>query len=513
MADKLVRGRYVIADPSRMAAGGLVEDGAVAVEGDRIAAVGPYAELKARYPQAEEHGSDRYVVIPGLINTHHHGWGLTSAQLGFVDDYLESWILDVWRMKPVDAYLDCLWADLRNIRSGVTTVLHAAYGRDWGRYEGETRDKLRAHDASGIRAAYAIHAIDQHHFVYQDTEQFLAGLPAGLSGKIRSCLAELNPAGNEEFFALLDRLAAEYADHPRIKMMICPVAPQWCSDPLLRGIRERANAHGIGIHLHCVESPYQREFGYRHYGRSTLDHLNELGVLGPDASLGHATWLTEHDMEVCAATGTSVCHNASSNLRLRVGILPAARALEKGVNVSIGMDGTTLNDDEDMLQELRLVSKLHRLPRGLEYTPCPTSADVLTMATVNGARSVTMADSIGRLEAGRKADVVLIDYDAVAKPYLDPRLHVVDAILYRARGMDVDTVLIGGEVVLKGRKFTRLDEQQIVRDLVASAESDPSPLVKRWWEALGELRPHVVRFYERWETPAYEPCYTPNSLT
>jgi len=185
--------------------------------------------------------------------------------------------------------------------------------------------------------------------------------------------------------------------------------------------------------------------------------------------------------------------------------------LEKGVNVSIGMDGTTLNDDEDMLQELRLVSKLHRAPRGLEYTACPTPFDVLTMGTVNGARSVTMESEIGKLEPGRKADIVLID-DAFARPYLDPRPHLVDAILYRARGMDVDTVLIDGEVVLRGRKFTQVDEDAILRDLVASAQTAPDPKVRRWWEAMQELRPHVVRFYERWETPAYEPCYTFNSL-
>src|SRR5262249_42004683 len=162
------------------------------------------------------------------------------------------------------------------------------------------------------------------------------------------------------------------------------------------------------------------EFGKQSYGTSTVEHLDELGILGPDVSLGHAVWLNDRDMEICAATGTSVCHNASSNLRLRVGILPAARMLEQGVNVSIGMDGTTLNDDDDMLQELRLVAKLHRVPRGLEHTPCPTSVDVLRMATVNGARSVTMESQIGKLEPGRKADVVLIE-DAFARPYLAPR--------------------------------------------------------------------------------------------
>ena len=508
---KLVRARQVIADPELLPHDGVVEDGAVAIEGDRIAAVGPYDELRRRFADAEEIGSERHVAIPGLVNTHHHGWGLTTLQLGVLDDYLESWIIDIWQLKPVDAYLDCLWGDLRNIRSGVTTILHASYGRDWGAYEAEARAKLRAHEDSGIRVGFALHTLNQHTFVYQPDAEFLASLPGDLGERIRSSLAALKPAGPDDFFDLLDPLVEEYGGHSRIKIMACPVAPQWCSDDLLRKIRERATAYGTGIHLHCVESPYQREFGFASYGRSTVEHLHEIGLLGPDVSLGHAVWLTDRDMEICAETGTSVCHNPSSNLRLRVGILPAARLLEKGVNVSIGMDGTTLNDDEDMLQELRLVAKLHRLPRGLEYTRCPDSHDVLRMATANGARSVTMPDDIGKLEAGRKADVVLVDYDAVAGPYLDPRIHVVDTVLHRARGLDVDTVLIDGEVVLRDGRFVRVDADDVTRRLAESAAQPLDPAKERWHSCLRELRPHVARFYERWETPAYDPVYSVNS--
>lgn len=512
MGAYLVSGRFVVADATRLAQGGLIEHGAVAVEGDSVVAVGPYDDLKSRYPDAEEIGGDGHVVIPGLVNTHHHGWGLTSLELGFTDDYLESWIIDIWQLKVVDAYLDTLWADMKNIRSGVTTLLHAAYGRDFGNYVGETRAKLRAHADSGIRAGYAVHTLDQHLFVYQDDATFLGSLPDGLGERIQSILAEIGPAGAADFFDLLEGVAAEYADHPRITIMACPIAPQWCSDALLKQIRERANEYDLPIHLHCVESPYQRAFGFQSYGESTVEHLNGLGFLGPDVSFGHAVWMSEKDMDICAATGTSVCHNPSSNLRLRVGILPAVRLLEKGVNVSIGMDGTTINDDEDMLQELRLVAKLHRLPRGLQYAAAPTSEDVLRMATANGARSMTLESSIGILEPGKKADIVAIDLERIERPYLDPRVHVVDAILYRARGMDVDTVLVDGEVVLRDREFVKLDENEIVRELRASAEVEPSPLQARWHEALRELKPHVVRFYERWETPAYEPCYTVNTL-
>jgi 5-methylthioadenosine/S-adenosylhomocysteine deaminase len=512
MREKLIRGGHVVTDASKLPRGGLIENGAVAVEGDQIADIGAYEEVKAKYPHAEEIGSDRHVVIPGLVNTHHHGWGLTSFQLGFGDDYLEAWIPDIWQLRIVDAYLDTLWADLRNIRSGVTTLLHAAYGRDWSNYVGETRAKLRAHEDSGIRAAYAVHVLNQNIFVYQRDEDFLVTLPGDLADRIRSILTEMKLASTADFFGLVESVLSDYRRHPRIKIMMCPVAPQWCSDDLLRQIRQSANDWNLGIHLHCLESPYQREFGRRSYGKSTVEHLHGMGFLGPDVSFGHAVWLTDRDMDICAETGTSVCHNASSNLRLRVGILPAARMLEKGVNVSIGMDGTTLNDDEDMLQELRLVAKLHRLPRGLEYTSCPTSSDVLTMGTANGGRSLAMEEEIGKLESGYKADIVLIDSEGFTKPYLNPRVDIVDAVLYRARGMDVDTVLVDGDVVLRDGQFVNLDENEILRQLVASAEEEPSALHRRWSGVLEELKPHVVRFYAGWETPAYEPCYTVNSM-
>ena len=513
MAAKLIRGGHVITDPERLPSGGLIEHGAVAVEGDSVVAVGTYDELKGRFPGAEEIGSERHVVIPGLINTHHHGWGLTPFQFGLLDDSLEPWIMDIWALPAVDAYLDCLWSDMRNIRSGVTTLLHASYGRNFGGYEVEARAKLRAHADSGIRVAFALHVLDQNLFVYEDNDRFLARLPDEVAGRMRDVLAELAPAGTEDFFSLLGALHGEYAGHDRIKIMACPIAPQWVSDPLLRRVRDVTTEYGMGIHLHCLESPYQREVGLASYGKSTVEHLEGLGLLGSDVSLGHGVWMTERDMDICAQTGASVCHNASSNLRLRVGIMAAARMLEKGVNVSIGMDGTTLNDDEDMLQEMRLVHKLGALPRGLEYAACPTSFDVLRMATVNGARSTTFGPSIGSLAPGKKADIVLIDGEPMRAPYLGAAVHVVDAVLHRARGMDVDTVLVGGEVVLRDKEFTKLDHASILAELCRSADLPPEPVTQRWMQATRDIRPHVAAFYKRWETPAYEPCYTVNSLS
>jgi 5-methylthioadenosine/S-adenosylhomocysteine deaminase len=513
MALKLIRGRHALIDPGALPHSGVVENGAVAIEGDEVVAAGPYPELRERFTTAEELGSDRHLVMPGLVNTHHHGQGLSTIQLGLRDDLLEFWLADFWaRVKPLDAYLDTLYGDLKLIRSGVTTVLHSGYSREPGNLREEAFASLRAHDDAAIRVAFGVQASDQNSFAYEPNSKFLAGLPPELSARAQAALSEFPSFTTDDYFALVDDLFAAYGDHPRVTLLLCPFGPQWCSDALLRRLREVATGYGAGLHLHCLESPYQREFGRLSYGKGTVEHLHELGFLGPDVSLAHAVWMTESEGEICAATGTSVCHNASSNLRLRCGILPAAALVEQGVNVSIGMDGMGLNDDDDMLQELRLVARLHGLPRRLERLPCPTASDVLRMATVNGARSTTIGPSIGTLKVGAKADVVLLDLEAVAGAYFHPSTDWLDLLLYRARGQHVDTVLVGGEVLLQDGRFTKLDEEGIMARLAENAAADSSPRVARLLHVLDELRPHVHRFFTGWPEPDLRPAYSVDSV-
>lgn len=507
----IVWGRHLVTDPAQLPAAGLIEQGGVAIADDRVVEVGTHDELFARYPYAERMGSEGALVFPGLVNTHHHGWGLSNYQMGAADEYLELWLSEIWSRRPVDAYADSLWADMRNIRSGVTTVLHGSYPRDFSKYASDIRAKLRAHDVSGIRAAFAVHVLDRNTFVYQDDAEFLKTLPTGLRRRVTNALDGLGLPGSSAFFELARTLAEEYDGHRRISILAGPVAGQWCSDELLKRVRSLADEMGTGIAIHCVESAHQREWALRTYGKTQAQHFEDMGLLGPDVSLGHAGWLTERDMEICAAAGTSVCHNPSSNLRLRVGILPAIEMLAKGVNVSIGLDGNGLNDDEDMLQELRLAAKLHRLPRALEFHAPPTSFDLLKMGTVNGARSTNLDGDIGRLKPGYKADVVVLDTKPMLHPYQDDATHIVDVMLQRAKGVDVDSVVIDGTIVLRDKKFTTVDEQQVMIDLVNSATREPSPQIQAWMDAAAELKPFMVRFYKDWEAPCYQPGYTVNS--
>jgi cytosine/adenosine deaminase-related metal-dependent hydrolase len=514
MNDKLIRGGTVLTDPAALPDGGLLEEAAVLVRGDSVAEVGPYEELRQRHPQAEQIGSASHVVMPGLINTHHHGWGITSFQLGTLDDYLEQWIPVIWGLKPLDRYLEVLYGDLQNLRSGVTTHLHAAYFRDWA-YSRSFRDhtyaSLRAHADSGIRTSYAVQVLNRNTFVYEDDDEFLPRLPRELAETLREFVG---PTGSDavpdDYFELLETIHAKFADSSRTRIMLAPVNPVWCTDALLQRARQAADSLGTGLHIHLNETPFQRQYTNRLYGRTAVAHLERLGILGPDVSLGHAVWLDENDMDICAATGTSICHNPTSNLRLRNGILPVARMLEKGVNVSIGMDGNSFADDEDMLAEMRLAHKLSLLPRGLEPAGAPTSFDILRMATVNGARSAGQSPAIGSLLPGSKADIVVLDGGRMRYPYTAPSIHVVDSILYRAKHGDVETVLVDGEVVLRDRQFVNVDEAETAQRLRALAEAPPSPEVARWQQAMAELQRHTREFYTGWPAVEERPCYAVN---
>ena len=504
MKQILLRGRYVISNPAELPGRGTIKNGAVAIEGEKVRDIGLYDDLKLRFPEAHVIGSEDHVVIPGLVNAHHHGRGLQTIQLGMLDDSFESQLFSFWGQKPLDVYLDTLYANIRLIRSGVTTVIHSGYSRDWANTEGETSAVVRAYEDSGMRVALAIGTEDRNTFVYQDNDEFLASLPRALNERVKGILNYLGPSDGYDFFQLVNRFHEEYADHPRIRILLGPTGPEWCSSALLKKIKKIAKTLGLGIHMHCLESPLQRDFSYKEYGKNSVAYLDDLGILGPRTSLAHGTWIGEEEIRRCADTGTTVCHNASSNLRLRNGIAPVARMVEVGVNVAIGMDGNTLNSDEDMFQEMRLVSCLHGLPRqtGRAWNPGNPGSrdilDILRMATINGARPSTFDHGIGALSPGCQADAVLLDFRRMSDPYLDPRISPIDAVLYLARSTHVDTVVIGGEPILLNGKMVKIDENEVIRELADIAQADPPAHMQRFFDVLDELRPHVVGFYENW---------------
>src|SRR5438132_7698296 len=202
---------------------------------------------------------------------------------------------------------------------------------------------------------------------------------------------------------------------------------------------------------------------------TALDAIDRSGFLGPLLTLGHGVWLNEADLDRIAGTGTHICHNCSSNFRLRSGVAPLNAFEERGIDTAIGLDEAGINDDRDLLQEMRMVLRAHRVP-GMEDADVPSPGQVLRRATAGGAATTPFGTHIGTLAVGEAADLVLIDWDKLAYPYLDPETPILDAILQRAKTDGVDLVMVGGEVVYGGGRFTRVDRAAALRELHASLQ-------------------------------------------
>lgn len=502
---KIVRGRWVVPDCREA-----IEDGAVLIEGDRILEVGAWAALRAAHPDARVIGSDSVAVLPGFVNAHHHSAGATALQQGVPDLLLEPWILMHARVRQSDPGLDTLLSAARLLRSGVTSVVEVHSGR--GRpeaYESACRQALEAYDRAGLRVAFAAGMRDQGHLVHGKAGDrvFLDGLPPDLRAEAEALLPGPDNLDEADYFGILGELHGRYAEHPRIEVWFGPPGPPWVSDRFLTAIAERARALDTGIQTHLEESYYERLHGPREYGRATLTHLKALGVLDARFSIAHGVWLSEPEIEILAETGAAVSHNPSSNLRLRAGIAPLNALLAAGATVALGMDGTTLDDDEDMFTEMRLALRLNRPP--LLGAPAPGPAEVFDLATRGGARLLRAETHLGRLAPGYLADLVAVDLARACWPWTAPEAAPLDIIVQRVRAGDVRTVLVGGEVVLDEGRPTRFDAEAAGRELAERLAATPYPAAAA--DLAERLLPHLEAYYAAWPHPRAAPYTAYNS--
>jgi cytosine/adenosine deaminase-related metal-dependent hydrolase len=213
----------------------------------------------------------------------------------------------------------------------------------------------------------------------------------------------------------------------------------------------------MGITVHLAEVREDVEYTQKEFGLRPVDFAEEVGLLGPNVVLAHAVWLTDEEIEKLAQTGTHVCHNPSSNMKLASGFAKVPEMLQAGVNVALGCDGGPSNNTYDMIREMRLASYIHK-GRTLDPTVMPAER-VLEMATINGAKALGMADEIGSLEVGKKADLVVLDLN---KAHIVPSPDPVSAIVCTASGGDVDTVVIDGRVVVRGGEVLTMDEERVL---------------------------------------------------
>lgn len=471
-------------------------DAALRVEEGRVVEIGPAAALGRAHRDEATIGGRGKVVIPGLVNAHHHV-GLTPFQLGSPDHPLELWFASRLALRDVDLRLDTLFSAFEMIASGVTTVqhLHSRAPGDTEAVVRAGRTVIDAYREIGLRASYSFALRDQNRLVYGDDEAFAASLPADAQPAMRAYFQRF-ALPLEEQFAVFETLRAETGADPLIAVQLAPSNLHWLSDRALERAAEVSSRHGVPLHMHVLETPYQKEYAGRRTGGSALAHLDRFGLVGPRLTIGHGVWMSEEDIALCAHRGARICHNCSSNFRLKSGLAPVNRFLDAGLPVALGIDEAGLNEDRDMLQEMRLALRAHRRP-GIDAR-VPAAAEVMRMATEHGAGTTPFGERIGRLSPGAAADLLVMDWAEITRPYQDAATPLVDVIVHRAKASAVKTVVIGGEVVYADGRFTRVDRDAVLDEIAARLSRPLSPQEEERIALSRAVFPQVKRFYDGW---------------
>ena len=491
----LIRGRWVITDPSR--SDGVLWDAAVAIRGDAVLDLGDWSRLRQRFPDADIVGSPDHAVLPGFVNAHHHGYGLSHAQLGVADGPLEAWLVDNARMPAQDPYLATLHSAGRLLSSGVTSVVEVDGARGTpGALRRRWRAKIDAYRTAGLRATLAVGVRLQAFLVHGAGEdaRFLATLSEPARTAALRRLPKAQAADAEAYLELLAELASELRGDDRVALAFGPPGPHWVDDATLARIGTLADTLDLAVHTHASESIYEALEGPHFRGRPTVLALRDLGVLTERLTLAHGVWLTAPEIAALADAGASVVHNPSSNLRLRAGSAPVLALRAAGVRVGLGMDGTTLADDEDMFQEMRLAWHFNQTPT--VDGPALGPRDVLAMATRDGAAITRRPGVSGTLAVGSKADLTVIDTKRMTFPWVAPNIDPVDLIVRRGRAADVRQVIIGGRTVWSDGAPTGFDADAVARQLADQA-AETSRCAARD-PGLDALRQAIVAWYATW---------------
>jgi 5-methylthioadenosine/S-adenosylhomocysteine deaminase len=462
----LVRAGTVVVAASQDGAVETVTDGAVAVFGGKVLEVGAYSALRRRHPEAAVLGTAEHIALPGLVDSHHHV-GLTPTQLGVPSESLELWTLMLSATPAVDPYLDTLVSGFELLRSGVTTVQHLTGVRDLtDAASADLADDsvLRAYADLGMRVSYSVGVVDQNRFFHGDEDAAIKALPAPYDKQIATWLAARPSAADQlarGYFDLRARWHGEAND--RIRIQLAPTNLHWCSDEALQLVASVSAADDIPMHMHLLETPYQRVYGFTRSRRGAVGHLDSLAVLGPRLTIGHGVHVDLTDLDLLAERQVSLCHNPSSNLRLKSGTAPLNEYLARGIPIALGIDEAGIADDRDMLLELKLAYNLHRHP-GIDR-PTPSAGAVLAMATSGGARTTPYGDELGQLRPGARADIVLVNRQKLGGAYLSDEVPTADALVNRARPEHIDMVLVDGQVVVDQGRVCTVAEHEVFAEL------------------------------------------------
>jgi len=499
----LVRGALVVADAEDPS--GSFADGAVHVSRDRVVAVDTFDVLHAANPTLSVIGSTSIVVLPGLVNAHDHGRGVSTSQVGLTDRAVELWMLTLGDMPAVDPYLAAAYSAATAIEAGITTVVNNWYEAPAARYRSSFFESLAGHEAAGIRSAWVLQILDRSG-VEDIYHGCLPDAPPELATRIMSAVERRPRLLPSEYFAFCDHVARTLPKRSARASVLCgPVSVHWCSDGLLEQVAEFAEGSGLWMQTHLLESPYQARRAALAHGESMVSHLDRIGFLGAHLSCAHCVWLSESDIRLLADAGVSVVHCPGSNLRLASGIAPVAAMRSAGINVALGLDSNTLNDNGDPWQEMRLARHLHRQPG--DTTSSVSAWSWLQMATKNGARAIGLEGEVGVLAPGAKADLVLVSTDRIVAPWATNGENLAPLVLARAEAGDVQSVIIDGKLVMHDRQLLTVDKSAISEQIRQQLEAAVSQREGPEASLAQELLPIAERLccvpVERMGTPYY----------
>jgi cytosine/adenosine deaminase-related metal-dependent hydrolase len=421
----------------------------------------------------------RSLVIPAFVNAHDHARP-TASSFGALGMPLESWILRSALGTPVDPYLTAVSALARSARAGCAAMM-VHYTRPSGSMPllEEARAIARAAVDVGIRIAFAIAVRDQNPVVYGDGEPILSKLPAGDRKTVEQLLVRA-PMSPKDYIDLTDAIAVAIAG-PKIDVQLGPAGVQWCSKSLLEAVAENSAQTGRRIHMHLLETIYQRAWADQNFPDGIVRYLRDIGFLSERLTLAHCIHARPDELEMIAASGARIVTNFSSNMHLRSGLAPIAAAHRCGCRIAVGVDGLALDEDDDALREMRLVQMMHG---GLGFRRTWTPSEFFGLAVRNG-RNATGAPGTGELAPGAPADFVTIDLDRLDRDRIMP-VDPIDLLFARGNASMVCDVVVDGQTIVRDGRCTNVDLEGVEQELRCMYRAGVGQLApfQRAWPAL-----------------------------
>jgi cytosine/adenosine deaminase-related metal-dependent hydrolase len=467
-----VRARRWLAAPDRVG-DGPVE---IALQDGVISAVSPLPP--------DDPGPDLF-AMPALANAHDHGRGLRPLGYGAVDQALETWFTALNIHPPIDPYVNAACAFARMARSGIGLAVHCHMGTASPKLIEDAVAVCRAAEDVGIRLAFVVPMRDRVRLGYVADETVLARVPAAHRDAVRArWIGVMLPA--EEQLAIADEIARRCTS-PLVDVLYGPAAAHWCTDRLMALVAEASARTGRRVHVHCLETRYQREFADAAFPDGLFPFMRRIGLLSDRLTLAHGVYLRPDEMDMIATSGAIVSLNTCSNLRLRSGIAPAPLMARHNVKLAVGIDALGLDDEEDGLRELRLTHLMHA---GVGFETGLGQATLFQAALGHGARAVTGRANHGALAPGMAADIMLLDFAALARDVMPGVTPDVDVVLARATGRHVASLVVAGrEIVRQGRvlgvDLPALEATLIEQTMAAAADYRAArPLVEILQETL-----------------------------